>query len=174
MGPRELLGETIDVVEVAVGLVLVLLLQFHVIEVIVVEPLVGWGFRAGTANCGVGGGGSGRAKRIGQVRVFCSQIRKGSKAQASETQFTSLVLLVSSGSETGWVTTSGVQRALASRNPHRLDSRDPGGARGEALGATETSTLHSQSLAHDRAAATQNLQVGHSSASRAGARTSSG
>lgn len=82
MGPRELLGEAIDVVEVAVGLVLVLLLQFHVIEVIVVEPLVGWGFRAGTANCGVGGGGRGRPKRIGrQVRVFCSQIRKSSKSK---------------------------------------------------------------------------------------------
>lgn len=72
------------------------------------------------------------------------------------------------------MTTSGVQGALASRNPHRLNSRDPGGARGEALGATETGTLHSQSLAHDRAAATQNLQVGHGSASRAGARASSG
>ena len=37
MGAGKLLGKTIDVVEVAVGLVLVLLVQFGIVEFLVVE-----------------------------------------------------------------------------------------------------------------------------------------
>jgi len=37
MGAREVLGQTVDVVEVAVGLVLVFLLQLRLVEALVVE-----------------------------------------------------------------------------------------------------------------------------------------
>jgi hypothetical protein len=46
----EFLGETIDVVEVAVGLVLVFLLQFALVESIVVEWSGGGSLRTGTGN----------------------------------------------------------------------------------------------------------------------------
>jgi hypothetical protein len=65
VGPRELLGQTIDVVEVAVRLVLVLLLQLAVIEGIVVEVAVARGLGAGTADRGIGGvGGTDRARDV--------------------------------------------------------------------------------------------------------------
>lgn len=43
MGARELLGEAVDVVEEAVGLVLVFLLQFGLVDLLVVEGLSGCG-----------------------------------------------------------------------------------------------------------------------------------
>lgn len=63
MGAREFLGQSIDVVKVAVRLVLVLLLQLSVIEAIVVEMLIARGLGTGTADCGIGGvGGTDRAR----------------------------------------------------------------------------------------------------------------
>lgn len=66
MGPRELLGQTIDVVEVAVRLVLVLLLQLAFVERIVVETGVDGGLRTVTADRGIGGGSrTERMRKIG-------------------------------------------------------------------------------------------------------------
>lgn len=95
-------------------------------------------------------------------------------AQASQSQFTLLGLLVSARGKTGGVAVGTVQFPLADGGPHRLECGDSGGARGEALGAAETSTLHGQSLVHDRAAAGDDLQIGHGTASGAGVGTSSG
>lgn len=88
--------------------------------------------------------------------------------------FTSLVLLVSPRSQTGGVTSGGVQCPLAGRCAQRLHAGNSGGARGEALGTVKAGTLDSQGLAHDRAAASQDLEIGHSATSRAAAGTSSG
>lgn len=66
-----------------------------------------------------------------------------------------------------------VQIPLAGGNLHGLQCCGSGGARGEALAAIETCTLHRQSLAHDGATAAQNLQIGHSSTSGAAVGTSS-
>lgn len=52
MSTGEFLGETIDIVEVAVGLVLVFLLQFIQVESIVVEWSGGGSLRTGTGNRG--------------------------------------------------------------------------------------------------------------------------
>lgn len=78
MGPRELLGETVDVVEVPIGLVLVLLFQLGVVEVIIVVTTGDGCLGAGAADRGLGGG-RGRANRVVQTRASCSQIRNYSK-----------------------------------------------------------------------------------------------
>lgn len=67
------------------------------------------------------------------------------------------------------MTAGRVQRPLAIRSFEGLDTRDTSGARGEALGTAHAGTLHGQSLAHDRATAGQDLEIGHGTAS--GART---
>ena len=55
MGHRELGSETVDVVEVAVGLVLVLLVELVDIEALVVERRVCFGLVGGTRGRGLGG-----------------------------------------------------------------------------------------------------------------------
>lgn len=85
---------------------------------------------------------------------------------------TLLVLLIGARGKASGMTPGRVQRTLAGRRAQRLDRRNAGGAGGEALRTGHTSRLHSQSLAHDRAAASQDLEVGHGTS--AGAGTSSG
>jgi hypothetical protein len=83
---------------------------------------------------------------------------------------TLLGLLVSARGKAGRVTPGRVQGTLAGgRSAHRLHGRNAGGAGGEALGAAHTGRLDSQSLAHDRAAASQDLEVGHGTSASAGA-----
>lgn len=60
--------KTIDVVEVAVGLILVLLLQFAIVEGIIVES-GGWGRGVRCLRMNSGFSGGGRAKRTGKMRV---------------------------------------------------------------------------------------------------------
>lgn len=67
VGTRELLGETVDVVEIAVRLVLVLLLKLRIVKALVIVRLVGRRI-GGTAEGGLGSGGR-RAQRIGGVMV---------------------------------------------------------------------------------------------------------
>lgn len=66
------------------------------------------------------------------------------------------------------MTASGVQCTLVGWGQERLRGGDSGGGGSESLGAAETGTLDCKSLAHDRAAASQNLEVGHSSTAGAG------
>lgn len=85
---------------------------------------------------------------------------------------TLLVLLIGARGQAGGMAPGRVQRTLAGWRAHRLHGWNAGGAGGEALGAAHTGRLHNQSLAHDRAAASQDLEVGHGTS--AGAGTSSG
>jgi hypothetical protein len=71
------------------------------------------------------------------------------------------------------VASGGVQCPLASRCAQRLHAGNSSGARGEALGTVKAGTLDSQGLAHDRTAASQDLEIGHSATSRAAAGTGS-
>lgn len=66
------------------------------------------------------------------------------------------------------MTAGRVQGPLASRSLERLNAGNAGRTRGEALGAAHTGTLHSKSLAHDRTAAGQDLEIGHGTAAGAG------
>jgi hypothetical protein len=72
------------------------------------------------------------------------------------------------------MTSGGVQCPFTGWCAQRLHASNSGGARGEALATMKTSTLDSQGLAHDRAAAAQDLEIGHSATSRAAGGTSSG
>jgi hypothetical protein len=69
---RKLLGQTVDVVEVAVRLVLVLLLQFAIIESIVVEAGSDRSSGARAADRGFGGGS--RADSVGNVGMDCRML----------------------------------------------------------------------------------------------------
>lgn len=71
MGARELLGEAVDVVEEAVGLVLVFLLQLGLVDLLVVEGLSGGGDSMGGrddwlegASCQCGVSVNEREKRV--------------------------------------------------------------------------------------------------------------
>lgn len=66
------------------------------------------------------------------------------------------------------MTAGGVQRTIASRGLVGLDAGDAGGTGSEPLGTAHTGTLHGEGLAHDGAAAGQDLEVGHGAASGAG------
>lgn len=92
-----------------------------------------------------------------------------SKCRSCVTLF---VLLVGAGGKASGMAPGRVQRTLAGRRAQRLHGRNAGGTRGEALGTTHTGGLHSQSFAHDGAATSQNLEVGHGTS--AGAGTSGG
>lgn len=73
MSTGEFLGETIDVVEVAVGLVLVFLLQFTLVESIVVEWSGGGSARTGTGNRRGRSGQWGLAFAIAKGGLDCSE-----------------------------------------------------------------------------------------------------
>lgn len=68
VGPRKLLGEPVDVVEVAVRFVLVLLLQFAVVERTIIKWRTDRRTRSWSADRGFGGSG-GRGNRVGQSRT---------------------------------------------------------------------------------------------------------
>lgn len=74
MGAREFLGQPVDVVEVAVGFVLVLLLQLGIVEALVIERRTTRGRRVGAGDCGFlllsGVGPSGRS----EVGVSCMMV----------------------------------------------------------------------------------------------------
>jgi hypothetical protein len=82
---------------------------------------------------------------------------------------TLLVLLIGAGGKAGGMTPGRVQRTLAGRRAQLLHGGNASGAGGETFGAAHTGRLHSQSLAHDGAAASQDLEVGHGTSTGAGA-----
>ena len=66
------------------------------------------------------------------------------------------------------MTAGRVQRTTARRGLVGLDAGDAGRTGGESLRTAHTGTLHREGLAHDGAAAGQDLEVGHGTASGAG------
>lgn len=73
MGTRKLLSQTVDVVEVAVRLVLVLLVEFGMVEAVVVKTgCTGWSWwSAMLQRCRLFDLGGARGGRASMVRVAC-------------------------------------------------------------------------------------------------------
>lgn len=94
--------------------------------------------------------------------------------QARGPGLTLIGLLVSHRVHAGGIAVRSVDGSLGWAGPERLTtSRTTGHTRSEPLGHGEARTLDSQRLAHDRAAARGDLQIGHWAATAHGGTSSS-
>jgi hypothetical protein len=140
----ELLGETVDVVEVAIGLVLVLLVQFGLVESLVIE--LGSFVLDGT-------------DRLDLLRIWDYSCQRGKVSMDAER--TILTAEQSVLDSSGFALGTGMESCFSSAC---LARESPDGS--ESSNATESHLaglcgLHGEGLSHDGAATSNGLQIGH-------------
>jgi len=180
VGAGELLRKTVDVVEVAVRLVLVLLLQLAAVEAFVVEAGGRGGMGAGTREGfralgrrvlhGVLDLGEAGVDYIRSSSAVGCDVESSMAARGKHT--VGVHLLIRPGVDAGALGAGGVVSPLAVRlleGAHGAHAGHAGRGGGEALGTGETGALDGQGLAHDGAAAGDELEVGDGAAAGAGA-----
>jgi hypothetical protein len=143
VGLREFLRKTVDVVEVAVTLVLVLLVQLVLVEGLVIEASSLGRRRRDTVRV---------LLRIGRVDRLLSSGLRGVGLSSGAWLFNSLSLVGTSSVEVG------------PRDTGRVGPRATKGT-GKSIVA-QTGRLDRQGLAHDRAATGDDLEVAHGTATR--------
>lgn len=154
MRSRKLLSEAIDVVEVAIGLVFVLLVQLGIIEAFIVELGNRWGGGLGSALKGILR--CGKAALRSNWEDFTSHNNQLRFSCARISVLTFVFFVINSCIDVGLLLRRGVQLLL---HHHRFNNADTWRRRGVARGP-QASTLNGKRLVHDGAATGDELQVG--------------
>lgn len=162
VGAGELLGQAVDVVEVAVGLVLVLLLELGIVVGLVVELCVGVDGVDGRS-----GGMTGNSVRdMGYTKAPVSARESKNQQRVLGDKLTFLTAGDDGGLDgAGLVGAASVQAALGHPGAVGVLGGDgAGGQAGDASGSADAADLcglDGEGLAHDGAAVGQALQTGH-------------